>query len=776
MDPISILGLSVSAYDIIKRIYSICGTFKNAPEHLKEFCNELVALQDVLGRISSTLQFEAGSSTKGDYASDHFKDTLSSTKDLLDDLLERLQKQRHGWRERVMWVFRQGDIEEYKERIAWRREYFGLVVSLASRDAIQKIHNEIVNLSSQTRLERLDALRGWLGTFDYSQTHSQHLESHAEGTGSWFVDGPLKDWLSRPSTRLLWLRGKSGSGKSCLVSHAIEKTLSTWDDHPKKAVLYFYCSFNFQDRTTEVLRSLLGSLIIQMCGKDTKLWDEVDNVSPLKEARGGPLEPASTDKLRELFYKLSKRFLHLVIFLDAPNEIPEHETLLDELGSAVVNNASTFVRVCISSTPDLCLSAVRTRYQLQCSSVEMDTREQKRDMSKYITLHLTTSRSLSSLPREIKDYITKTLIEKSEGSFRYVECHLESLKTKDSLASVKAAISSIPSSVNKHYRDILQNIPTDFRKRVRRLLRWLVVPTRPLTVNELEILLGDTILNSEDQILPGMMTDILKACGSLVQYDSDTGTVSLGHASVRDFLLSAEFQQDQGLAIKPGKYEEIVMICLLSCLNYLTNNSFQEGYTHDPLHRAKVHRDNPLLSYCAVSLPFYWAQANNAYLLNPGIFDKLSLLCQVGKKNGGFYGNFLQEVAPEYVSTPPAGRPWSLITPLGFAACRGWTFMVEFMVQKGLTADLNTLSGFSMLSPFQRACVHGHREIAKYLLGVGALLIAPPCVIAGWASFVAEVSGRPAGRYTVGHNAFSPPPRSSMLGPITHNASHMGII
>lgn len=718
MDPITALSLAVTAYDVGKAIYSMCVAIGSTPEYLRDFFDDLEELEDVLRRIDDAMKLEAQTSLSPEVADGTYAKKLKSTGALLDGLLDRSRSRFQI----LAWILYPKKVEEYRTKIASSRDYFKSVI-------VTKIW-----INSIVQTNRDSYLRKWLGEYDYMQIHREYQSRHSEGTGLWFTDY-LSNWIGgeAQTTKFLWLHAKSGSGKSCLVSYAIETIFAGWSTYPDRALLYFYCSE--KEKTSQQPKTLLGSLIVQLCIKNPELWGKVRDAYLRVSASGTTSEQASLNELRYLFGTLAGTFQHVLVFLDAPNETPQAALFLQCLGSVAMRHTGRSMKVCVSSTPDLELGTEMSSPGL-CQILRLDTQDnQQQDITKHIQSYLRTSTRLCLLSPELKSEVERRLAQNSENSFLYVDRHLQYLDTQYSEQKLRAAIHSIPNSVNEHYRGVLQRLPAEYHPIIKRLLRYLYVQTRLLTIRELEMLVSDYPggINVYDSILAARLREVIQYCRGLVQYDRGSGTVSFVHdTSVREFLRSPQFRDEPSLkAIQPGTYNDIIRWCMDLSTAYLTRSEFRAGYVHSMSVR-QLQVSFPLLNYWANSLPFYWQHAVDHGLLMESVTGRLSSLFNLVNAGvyGGLYGNFLQQIEPSYVPmTHPMGGAMTsnevLLTPLGLAAGRGRKCMVYFLMAGLGVADLNRPSGATMLTPLLRASVYGHEQVARYLLQKGAVVTLP---------------------------------------------------
>jgi len=95
-------------------------------------------------------------------------------------------------------------------------------------------------------------------------------------------------------------------------------------------------------------------------------------------------------------------------------------------------------------------------------------------------------------------------------------------------------LQTLPTKIYGFYERILLAIPETLFGMIRRMLSWLVVSRRAVTLQELEETLSITdhtlSLQAPAQIFMGVL---LQACGSLLRHHKGTGVVSISHFTVK---------------------------------------------------------------------------------------------------------------------------------------------------------------------------------------------------------------------------------------------------
>jgi hypothetical protein len=109
-----------------------------------------------------------------------------------------------------------------------------------------------------------EKLKQWLEPVDPLRAHEKANEKRMDLTGLWFIRGKFQEWKkgSNGSPRVLWLGGKSGSGKTILHSAAVEEVRSLHAADPAIGLAFYYCSFG--DQKSQEPASILGSVLYQL--------------------------------------------------------------------------------------------------------------------------------------------------------------------------------------------------------------------------------------------------------------------------------------------------------------------------------------------------------------------------------------------------------------------------------------------------------------------------------------------------------------------------------
>ncbi|KAL6898779.1 ankyrin repeat-containing domain protein [Trichoderma evansii] len=259
-------------------------------------------------------------------------------------------------------------------------------------------------------------LLGWLCNIDPSNLYNAARDKHKGGTSEWLIkeNENFKSWIHNPCS-LLWLHGKTGSGKSVLSSSVIQHLKQELDNDDSTPIIYYY--FAFSDVQKQDRNGMLASLIKQICCQRPNVPDSVKNLGEYKKAGMRP----STDELEKCLITATCGFSAVYIIIDALDECPElneqREQLMETLHHILAAEFDNLHLFCTSrKEPDI--DASLRRYLSEPGRVEICLStyiwEIRRDISQYVDYTLADV-NYSSWPDDIKTEAKEILIEKSDG-------------------------------------------------------------------------------------------------------------------------------------------------------------------------------------------------------------------------------------------------------------------------------------------------------------------------------------------------------------------------
>jgi ankyrin repeat protein len=455
----------------------------------------------------------------------------------------------------------------------------------------------------------------------------------------------FSEWLASKS-RLAWIVGKPGSGKSTIASFFVNKL-----QQPRigiKAYLPYteeVSSDALQVRTPKVLSffcdyyappanavAILWSLLHQLLAEQPSL---LRYISPEVRLRCGQ-RTVQASFLGRLLIHVAE-YTDIIVVIDALDECEEpiRDDLLQAF-SALENGTEVFqtfpvhghdvfedqvlcnptrssIKVLITSRPELDIDP--SAFVIDLSEKEAAER-MAHDIGLVIDAGTDRMRNQGLLLDIQTKLVHQVLRERADGMFLWVELQLKSLESYLRISSdLVKFLQCLPKSLEETYESIFTSIQ---QKRTARLalrtLQWIVCAARPLSIYELSEAI--TFEPGYSNILDNcyMKVNIMNLCGNLVEVDTATSTVGLVHRSVREYFMlndiSSAFSSPL-FEIPLSNADRAHTQLARCCLAYLTFVSFEEQCTkcvygrHRKRRKSAEHlRDFPLLSYAAV----FWSR------------------------------------------------------------------------------------------------------------------------------------------------------------------------
>lgn len=390
------------------------------------------------------------------------------------------------------------------------------------------------------KLKELEDIRGLLAYPEiFTADVRQHQLNFQEGSRGWMLSAVMEEWLLVPSTsRVFWIRGEAGMGKSAFAAHLIGVL-------DKKNLLLgcFFCRFGDQKRMSSaaLVRSLAAQCACHL-SEATSCF-----VDAFKKS-----DPAETD-VNLLFDDLLKKPLHeatplvsdkrdMAILIDALDEIgdtsSERQPLLRLLAMRL-GELPIWVRVIVTSRPEVdILSSLKHFSPFEIS--ENDPRHRK-DIEMYVRAKLESCISVDELPAAVELFM-----ERSEGRFVYVATVMEDLLSRNnSELELVDLENELPEGLSGKYREFFTRMRGEgtqfFDTFSSKLLRLLVGSLEPLSVR-----LAAQLLECEGGVTNrNLMRSInqLKAMFPVRIHTGEDCFVPF-HKSVVDWLVSSDQSSD----------------------------------------------------------------------------------------------------------------------------------------------------------------------------------------------------------------------------------------
>ena len=251
-----------------------------------------------------------------------------------------------------------------------------------------------------------DRIAEWLAPVSPNATHTKACAGYQDRTGLWFLHGDFKLWQNGLPNATLCLLGGSGSGKTTIMSAAVEKTLAFEDANI--GVAYFYCAFN--DAASQEPVNILGSLLISLRKNNSHLLLDFEphfRQSKQGKSRAVPRLEDIEDGLRRCLRTFSKTYL----FVDALNESRNKQAVIDSL--ARLFDAETNLYLMFTSI-DKAVDESLDRFD-NVQRVHIDKRAIMIDIEAYVDTSLRVVPELRRFKEPTRKKVRSTLIARSKG-------------------------------------------------------------------------------------------------------------------------------------------------------------------------------------------------------------------------------------------------------------------------------------------------------------------------------------------------------------------------
>ncbi|KAK5061461.1 hypothetical protein LTR84_008004 [Exophiala bonariae] len=688
---------------------------RNAPKTTSQYLREVLALSHVLLQLEEVLSLP-GVKTALTVDPDLLpRSLISECQKELDAVKQKLQKRSgpaSGFRSRfraLSWPFEEKEMKQIIENLSrWNNIFSSLATTCNLRISNGAL---VATQEKQNADDQRTAVLDWIHPDTSAIDNSYILQNYCEDTCLWILqDKNYLDWQDGDGKSLFCVGGP-GVGKTTLTSFLVNHITTT---KPAAAhVLYHYFNFRTESKHNKVdtvTRNLLRQLL--------EMTDRLpESILSLYE-KNCQAKSEITDKVWIDTLCNQVRALPLVfIMLDGYDECPDRFGLSRLFRSLKYTAAKVYI-------------AGRPPFDFDTdinSHGEIEILAEEEDLTTFIRSRLGRDEELESLlTTSLIDEIVATLIEHAQG-------------VQVSFLIIRKALRTVPKDLRSAYQATFDRIMANQsakRSLALKSLVWVVSSRRPLQMTELLHALA--MEDDDTEVDPDNLTtskSVITACLGFLEHNERDNIVKLTHATVREFL-------DHDCCDVLQSYElGIARICV----KYLA----QPAFTREPcptladlLTRLM---DFPLLPYAAsywgihalgnqekltveisnllrdpnvvanAAQVFHYLRRTNGQLTEkafselPQAFGKMHLLALWGLKNIAVLESptYDEIIAPDSLG-------W---TPLHWAAARGHSTMLEFLLSRG--ADVEA-QDFRHWTPVFWAVFWSRLDALRYLTGRGA--------------------------------------------------------
>ncbi|KAK8026442.1 hypothetical protein PG991_003498 [Apiospora marii] len=355
------------------------------------------------------------------------------------------------------------------------------------------------------------------------------------GTCQWIRDdSDYQQWLHGDLNRL-WISGGPGMGKT-MLSIFLTEDLEKHTKHNNGLAIYYFCRHDDENRNTEA--SLLRGLLLQLVRavSDATFERRIWPLFATLDSAG--YTPSNLPAMWRIFSDIisSKEVEPVYCVLDGLDECTKNSfnqtvrtfhTLFHDNSTSF---ASTFRLVVVSR--DLPGLSGYTTITLSRQNSHIH-----HDIKLFISSHIQETLShKAGFSTRYLDEVSKSLFDDSEESFLWIGFVVQGLSEYETPRQLTKALNQTPKGLGPLYKRILLQIYEKHREQrhlIFRLLVWVSLAFRPLTIEELTRAVMGSVSHSQKEDL----TDFLSYCKHLLVIDNQKQTARLVHASAKEFLV-----------------------------------------------------------------------------------------------------------------------------------------------------------------------------------------------------------------------------------------------
>jgi WD40 repeat protein len=354
-----------------------------------------------------------------------------------------------------------------------------------------------------------------------------------EGSYRWVLDDPyFQQWHDDSQSRLLWITGDPGKGKTMLLCGIIE----VLERSTHGLLSYFFCQGTDSriNSATTVLRGLIYLLVIQQPSLVSHLRKKYD------QAGRSAFEDVNA------WIALSSIFMHIT---EDPDLRPSY-LLVDALDECVIDLPKLLdliIHTSASSTRIKWLLSSRNEAHIEqkLKVVDPEARlslelKQNADhvsnaVDVYIDYKLSFLDSLEDV--NVRAQVRDLLRRKANGTFLWVALMVQELERPESWDPLQV-MNEAPTGLHQLYDHMIDQIQRLTKKNAeicQRLLSTAAIAYRPLYLTELGGLCG---LSGQMSVLAGNVRKLVSMCGSFLTIRDEQ--VYLVHQSAKDYLINGK--------------------------------------------------------------------------------------------------------------------------------------------------------------------------------------------------------------------------------------------
>ncbi|KAK4228124.1 ankyrin repeat-containing domain protein [Podospora fimiseda] len=610
-----------------------------------------------------------------------------------------------------------------------------------------EVENSTSLFDKACRAEQVQCLQE-LPTTDPTSDRDDILTTNGDivpNTCDWITTKDAFVTWKQSDSGLLWVRGRPGKGKTYFAVY-LAKFLGDLSSRP--IIIYYFCDYPDvmkRGNAESTLRSLIYQLVQSREDLLHLLW-------PWRVRKRDIFGESSIEILWTVFESMVQELKDRDIYcIDGLNECEEHchEKLLRKLEglfnhyTEAQNNHRMKLMLMIKPFPDVLSRALLSS---PCLDLDHNTGSATA-LKRYISVRAAELPSLKPINTNHKllRHFTSVFLEKSQGSFLWVNLMIEGLKP-NSVNDIETALENLPVGLDQVYDRMLSKIPSDNSDTILKILQWVSLAMRPLTLHEISEAVG--IQSTGNLSVQDICAGYVQSCRHLLAMAGyhPNQTVSFPHQSAKEYILKQQTHPDYKIIDTEG--HATILDRLLSCLEeeplssqdgnkdtiqqsalseYATDFWIHHMRLLDKPHTLKIYHKHRFFFDNNPILKSQWLTLIQN-LLKPSNTKKLPLLhfaCAFGLHylaahslnlyNKTFHARLNHFITLRNNSPNPINTVYNSTTPLTLACAVESIPTVQLLLSHRNSINPNNLSQALII-----ACKKGNKRLVKLLLDSGA--------------------------------------------------------
>ncbi|KAK3385840.1 ankyrin repeat-containing domain protein [Podospora didyma] len=629
------IGAVLAMADLaFKVVFKYAPAVKNARKDVGELANELRTLSGVLHSLqifAVVIESEEEIGQERAFKMQHVESCYHLLSTIRSDLEKaeadlNSKNKLKGLQQKLRWPFGEAATKTLLDRIANHKQTMNLAMTADSMsillrklsrhdDSSQRmadIQSDVRRTLEITRRIDINAKRrqvlGHFMRFDPQTRLETSVGLRHPFTGLWLTHGDeFKTWLSTPQSKL-WLAGIPGAGKTVLAGAMIEEALSV--SNISCAVGYFFCdaSKGVAASLNDLLSDLLGALACQLAQQRDDAFDVLEEYFTELNPEPGPRRPATTKRLAAVLFDMIQVFDRVYIVVDGIDEYGDMAgDVIDSLKDLWETTTTCSVALLSRDEPHI-------RDMLEDDFEYVKVAARRDDIEPYVIaqieekIRLKKLRIKGKIPDDVKESIIRTLVDGSDGMFRWVTCQIDYIFGPDCSTNKERlkALKELPPDLRETYERILKRVnkrSSNVQTLVQRTLSLVSLTEAPITIPELRQAVslhpdvGD--ISNPDEIVTEEA--IALRCSSLIRKSIDGERFEFAHFTVREFL-----RDDRLLGTPLEQYHiadsKVSKLLASTSIQFLLRPEFSRATIDlDAIigHMISRHKKNPFYPYAA---------------------------------------------------------------------------------------------------------------------------------------------------------------------------------